>query len=151
VAISFCLHRELDVLMDPVQVVKEFSQLVGSIWPHDKRVRNETSRILSCLTFALYIYLSLLLRTVPPLCHWPIGPLPHLSPPIPYGQPSPLRLLYNLLSFRTRSLIALMIEAVCNSETSVSIYLTTRQCLPEDSKPHTRRHENLKSHIGAGK
>jgi hypothetical protein len=38
VAISFCLHSELDVLMDPVQAVKEFSQLAGSMWPDDERV-----------------------------------------------------------------------------------------------------------------
>jgi hypothetical protein len=30
--------------------------------------------------------------------------------------------------------VALMIEAVCTSETSVNIYLTTRQFIPEDSK-----------------
>jgi hypothetical protein len=33
------------------------------------------------------------------------------------------------------------------SETSVDIDLTTRQCIPEDSELHTRRRENLKSHI----
>jgi hypothetical protein len=46
----------------------------------------------------------------------------------------------------TMNLIALMMEAVRTSETSVSIYLTTRQYIPEDSKLHTRRRENLKSH-----
>jgi hypothetical protein len=35
---------------------------------------------------------------------------------------------------RTVSIIALMMEAVCTSETSVSIYLTIRQYIPEDSK-----------------
>jgi hypothetical protein len=32
------------------------------------------------------------------------------------------------------SLIALMMETVCTSETSVNIYLTTRQYIPEDYK-----------------
>jgi hypothetical protein len=38
-----------------------------------------------------------------------------------------------------------MMEAVRTSETSVNIYLTTQQYIPEDSKLHTRRRENLKS------
>jgi hypothetical protein len=33
------------------------------------------------------------------------------------------------------------------SETSVNFYQTTRRKNPEDSHLHTRRHENLKSHI----
>jgi hypothetical protein len=37
-------------------------------------------------------------------------------------------------------------EAVRTSETSVNIYLTTRQYIPEDSKLDIRRRENLKSH-----
>jgi hypothetical protein len=37
-------------------------------------------------------------------------------------------------------------EAVRTSETSVNIYLTTRQYIPEDCELHTRRRENLKSH-----
>jgi hypothetical protein len=32
VAISFCLHTELDVLMETDQVVKELSQLAWSMW-----------------------------------------------------------------------------------------------------------------------
>jgi hypothetical protein len=45
------------------------------------------------------------------------------------------------------SLIALMLEAAHNSETSVDNYFT-RQYIPEDrSELHTRRPENLKSHI----
>jgi hypothetical protein len=40
-----------------------------------------------------------------------------------------------------------MIEAARTSETSVDIYLTTRQYIPEDSELHTRRRENLKSHM----
>jgi hypothetical protein len=40
-----------------------------------------------------------------------------------------------------------MMEAVCTSRTSVTIYLTTLQYIPGDSKPHTRHRENLKSLI----
>jgi hypothetical protein len=43
--------------------------------------------------------------------------------------------------------IALMMEAVRTSETSVNINLTTRRYIPEESKLHTRRRENLKSHM----
>jgi hypothetical protein len=43
--------------------------------------------------------------------------------------------------------IALMMEAVSSSETSVNIYQTTRRDFPEDSHLHTRRRENLKSHL----
>jgi hypothetical protein len=32
-----------------------------------------------------------------------------------------------------------MMEAVCTSETSVNMYLATRQYIPEDSKLHTHR------------
>jgi hypothetical protein len=46
---------------------------------------------------------------------------------------------------RTAS-ITLVMEAVRTSKTSVNIYLTTRQHIPEDSKLHTLRRENLKSH-----
>jgi hypothetical protein len=38
-------------------------------------------------------------------------------------------------------------EAARTSETSVDIYLTTRQYILEDSKLRTRRRENLKSHV----
>jgi hypothetical protein len=34
-----------------------------------------------------------------------------------------------------------------DSETSVHIQLRTRQYIPEDSELHTRRRENLKSHV----
>jgi hypothetical protein len=37
-------------------------------------------------------------------------------------------------------------EAVSTSETSVNFYETTRRSIPENSYPHTRRRENLKSH-----
>jgi hypothetical protein len=40
----------------------------------------------------------------------------------------------------------LMMEAVRSDETSVNIYLTTWQYIPEDSKLHTRHRENLKCH-----
>jgi hypothetical protein len=43
--------------------------------------------------------------------------------------------------------IALMMEAARASETSVDIQLRTRQYIPEDSELHTRRRENLKSHM----
>jgi hypothetical protein len=46
---------------------------------------------------------------------------------------------------RTTSIIRAM-EAARTSETSVDIYLITRQYIPEDSELHTRRRENLKSH-----
>jgi len=44
-------------------------------------------------------------------------------------------------------IIALMMEAARTSETSVDIQLRTRQYIPEDSELHTRRRENLKSHV----
>jgi hypothetical protein len=46
-----------------------------------------------------------------------------------------------------RAIIALMMEATRTAETSVNNYFT-RQYIPEDkSELHTRRRENLKSHI----
>jgi hypothetical protein len=44
------------------------------------------------------------------------------------------------------SIIRGMMDAARTSETSVDIYLT-RQCIPEYSELHTRRRENLKSHM----
>jgi hypothetical protein len=44
-------------------------------------------------------------------------------------------------------LIALMMEAASTSETSVNVYQTTRRNNPEDSHLHSRRSENLKSHM----
>jgi hypothetical protein len=44
---------------------------------------------------------------------------------------------------RAAFIIALMTEAARISETSVDIYLTTRQYIPEDSELHTRRRESL--------
>jgi hypothetical protein len=46
-------------------------------------------------------------------------------------------------------IIALMMEAARTSETSVDIQLATRQYISEDSELHTRRRENLKSHMPA--
>jgi hypothetical protein len=39
-----------------------------------------------------------------------------------------------------------MMEAVHTSETSVNFNMTTRRYIPENSKLHTRRCDNLKSH-----
>jgi hypothetical protein len=50
---------------------------------------------------------------------------------------------------RTASIIgaiAMIMEAVGTSETSVNFNVTTWRYIPEDSKLHTRRRENLKSH-----
>jgi hypothetical protein len=44
------------------------------------------------------------------------------------------------------SVRAMMMESVRTSETSVNFNVTTRRYIPEDSKLHTRRRENLKSH-----
>jgi hypothetical protein len=44
-------------------------------------------------------------------------------------------------------MIALMMEAARTSETPVSFYQTTRRNSPKGSHLHTRRRENLKSHI----
>jgi hypothetical protein len=43
------------------------------------------------------------------------------------------------------TLIALMMEVVSTTETSVNFYQTTRRNTPEDSHFHTRRREKLKS------
>jgi hypothetical protein len=42
--------------------------------------------------------------------------------------------------------IALMMDAVNTSQTSVSLYHTTQRNIPEDGRLHARRRENLKSH-----
>jgi len=44
-------------------------------------------------------------------------------------------------------MIALMMEALRTSETSVHFNVSTRRYTPEDTKLHTRSRENLKSHI----
>jgi hypothetical protein len=45
------------------------------------------------------------------------------------------------------SIIRAMMEAVHISETSVNFNVITLRYIPEDSTLHTRRRENLKSHI----
>jgi hypothetical protein len=62
------------------------------------------------------------------------------------GQISPLDPYITIDPFALGSLIALMMEAACTSETSVEIQLRTLQYVPEDSELHTHRRENLKSH-----
>jgi hypothetical protein len=47
----------------------------------------------------------------------------------------------------TASIIRAMMEAVSTSDVSVNFYETTRLNFPEDSHLHTRRRENLKSHL----
>jgi glutamate/tyrosine decarboxylase-like PLP-dependent enzyme len=52
---------------------------------------------------------------------------------------------------RTASIIiALMMEEVLTSETSVNLNVTARRYIPEDSKLHTRRRENLNSRRRVG-
>jgi hypothetical protein len=51
----------------------------------------------------------------------------------------------DVLEVRT-AFIALMLEAVHISETSGHFKMATRRYIPEDSKLHTHRRENLKSH-----
>jgi hypothetical protein len=48
---------------------------------------------------------------------------------------------------RAASIIRAMMEAARTSETPVYIQLITRQYIPEHSELHTRRRENLKSHL----
>jgi hypothetical protein len=54
----------------------------------------------------------------------------------------------SVLSFHLRlGLTALKMEAASTSETLVNFYQTTLRNNPEDSHLHTRRRENLKSHL----
>jgi hypothetical protein len=57
---------------------------------------------------------------------------------------APCRLLEVYGRFRA---IAMELEAVLTSETSVYFYQTTRRCIQEGYRLHTRRHENLKSNF----
>jgi hypothetical protein len=50
-----------------------------------------------------------------------------------------------LLGCSDESLIALMMQAVQTSESSVNSYQSTRRYNPEDSHLHSHRRENLKS------
>jgi hypothetical protein len=47
----------------------------------------------------------------------------------------------------TSIIIAMVMESASTSETSVNFYRTTRRNIPQDSHLHTRRRENLKSHL----
>jgi hypothetical protein len=47
----------------------------------------------------------------------------------------------------TVSIRALTMDAASTFETSVNFYQTTWRNIPEDSHLHTRRRENLKSHL----
>jgi hypothetical protein len=51
------------------------------------------------------------------------------------------------VNYDERWVIALVMEAVRTSETSVNIYVTTWKYIPEGSNCHTRRRENLKLHF----
>jgi hypothetical protein len=57
---------------------------------------------------------------------------------------APCRLLEVHGRFRA---IAMEMEAVFTSETSVYFYQNTRRCIQEGYRLHTRRHENLKSNF----
>jgi hypothetical protein len=50
---------------------------------------------------------------------------------------------------RTASIVRAMTEAERISESSVHFNVTTRRYIPADSKFHTRRRENLISHVMA--
>jgi hypothetical protein len=83
------------------------------------------------LTLTLYLSLSSTMDC-PAICHWPtFSPIATHSPLV-----SPVH-LYSYITcypFTRTSLITLIMEAVHTSETSVNIYLTTLQYIPEDSK-----------------
>jgi hypothetical protein len=55
-------------------------------------------------------------------------------------------ILYDGIDNR-KQIIALMMEAVRTSETSVKLYETTRRKIPEGCHLHNRRHENLKPYL----
>jgi hypothetical protein len=55
-------------------------------------------------------------------------------------------MLTDVSEVHTASIIRAVMKALRTSETSVNICLATQQYIPEDSKRHTRRRENLKSH-----
>jgi hypothetical protein len=76
-----------------------------------------------------------------------IGSIPSLSFLIPDWSTQSTGLLYNRDPFALGTFIALMMEATRTSETSVDNYFT-QPYIPEDkSELHTRRRENLKSHM----
>jgi hypothetical protein len=43
-----------------------------------------------------------------------------------------------------------MMDSASTSETSINFYQTTRRSNPEDRQLHTRRRQNLKSHLRIG-
>jgi hypothetical protein len=56
--------------------------------------------------------------------------------------------LTDISEVRTASIIlALMMDALRTSETSVNFNVTTRRYIAKDSELHTCRRENMKSHI----
>jgi hypothetical protein len=56
-----------------------------------------------------------------------------------------LAVVLEVLTASDRTIIALKMEAVNPSETSVSLSQITGGIIPEDSQLLTRRHENVKS------
>jgi hypothetical protein len=65
---------------------------------------------------------------------WDVAPCSHLK-------------LTDVSEVRSASIIALMMEEIRTSETSVNFNVTTQRYIPEYSKLHTLRRENPKSHI----
>jgi hypothetical protein len=55
--------------------------------------------------------------------------------------------LTDVSEVHTASIIALMMEAEHTSKMSANFNVTTWSYIPEDTKLHTHRRENLKSHI----
>jgi hypothetical protein len=93
-----------------------------------------------------YTSLSLLLWTPP---HLPSARFLTYRHPFAIGQP---KFTWSADSYITcypfmhGLFIALMMEAVRTSETSVNFNVTTWPYIPEDSKLHSHHHENLNSH-----
>jgi hypothetical protein len=56
-------------------------------------------------------------------------------------------LAFSIIRAMNNRIIALIMEAASTSETSINYYQTTRRNSPGDSHLHTRRSENLKSHV----
>jgi hypothetical protein len=56
-------------------------------------------------------------------------------------------MLYSGYDTWTNNLSMSMMEPVSTSETSANYYKITRRNTQEESYLHTRRHENLKSHV----
>jgi hypothetical protein len=74
-----------------------------------------------------------------------LAPLPS---PDPHALPRWSDQISALSDWSSRgSLIALMMEIISTSETSINSYQTTRRENLEDSHLHTRHRENLKSHL----